>query len=196
MSFIRMTQEGRYVDIPDGSTHYLFDNGNDIGGWSYGQFAAVIGTLVDELPSDHDGIKAAFEGYFGGWNEDYRGGVAPPERAEIFCQCVDRRFEEVELTDDLHAEVREWMEDNGPYLRECEYCGKEFRPALDTGEPYHCHDDECEKQAWADSMDITVEQLEVLNRLQDEDRQEEWAERYEEMKATASSNASKSGGSE
>lgn len=149
MSFIRAGQEGTYVEIPGGSNYYLYDNGNDIEGWSYGEFAALIGGVADELPDaafsdqSREEVKSAFEEYFGGWDEEYRGGITPPERGEIFCQCVNSRIEDTELTEDLHRHVREWA-DEFEVMRKCDYCGEEFRPVLYTEKtPWVCPADDC-----------------------------------------------------
>lgn len=106
------------MDIPGGSSYYLYDNGRDIGGWSHGEFAALIGSVVDEIDwGEHDDpitrelIKGEFEDYFGGWDNDYRGGIAPPERGEIFCQCVDKRIDELHLSESLHQAVENWVDD-------------------------------------------------------------------------------------
>lgn len=127
MSYIRYGQRGSYVDIPNGSSHYIYHNGETINGWSEAEFAALIGSVVNELPP-LDGedpsirqsdayIKAAFEEHFGGWDTDYigwdeqfDGGIPRPERGEIFCQCVDSRIAATELTDELLDAVQRWVE--------------------------------------------------------------------------------------
>lgn len=174
VSFIRQTQEGSYVDIPGGSNYYIYGNGEDISGWSHGEFAALIGGIVDELP---DGtvsqqaraeIREAFANHFGGWDEEYDGGITPPERAEIFCQCVDSRIEGLTLCDALHEAVREWA-DEFDALRECEYCGDEFRPYLYTEDtPYVCTNDECKLKREADLYGLTVEEERRARRIRDE----------------------------
>lgn len=159
MAYIRMNQEGEYIDIPYGSNEYIYDNGRDIGGWSYGQFAALIGQVADEVDIHEiyrTDIKAAFRRHFEGWDPDYSGGLNPPERGEIFCQCVDSRISGRELTDGLHEAVKEWAEEDFDALRECEYCGTEIRPHFyndDTA--YVCNDEECEILSEADSYGVS-----------------------------------------
>jgi len=172
MSFIRQTQEGSYVDIPGGSNYYIFGNGEDISGWSHAEFAALIGGVVEELSDDafveqsRAAIREGFTDHFGGWNAEYDGGITPPERAEIFCQCVDRRIDALELTADLHRAVRNWAAEFDA-LRECKYCGDEFRPYLYT-EPYVCQSDECDLKQEADRWGLTVEDARRSRQIMDE----------------------------
>lgn len=143
MSYIRYGEEGRYVDIPNGSIEYIYDNGEKIGRWSYGQFAALIGSVAAELdtanPHLDDAIKRGFEQHFGGWDEDYRGGLPEPEHAEIFCRCVDRRIDSLVLTDELHDAVKVWLSEKN-VVRLCEVCSTEVRPIVKNGGPYRCDD--------------------------------------------------------
>lgn len=166
MSYIRYGQEGRYIDIPEGSQSYIYDNGTDISGWSYAEFAALIGSVVDEIDYQTFGaIKTAFSHYFGGWDADYNGEIEPPERGEIFCQCVDKRIDGVELTDSLQAEVQNWV-DEYDALRECQYCEEKFRPNLLVGqEDFICDRDECLKKSDADRWDVTVQIVEQEERV-------------------------------
>jgi len=99
MSFIRYTSEGQYIDIPCGSDHYIYHNGNTINGWTEGEFAALIVEVLEEcnwvqerteFNQSYGYIKQQFEEYFDTLDYEYRGGISPPERAEIFCRCVDR----------------------------------------------------------------------------------------------------------
>ncbi len=162
MSYIRASSEGQYVDIPCGSNYYIYDNGDTISGWSYGEFAALIGQVADEIDiSDEEGvaIKAGFRAHFEGWEPEYRGSIAPPERGEIFCQCVDSRIESLQLTDDLHEAVREWV-DAHDAVRTCDYCDERLRPKIcNDGTPYCCYDDVCQEKHKADLYDVSVETL-------------------------------------
>lgn len=170
MSYIRMSQEGQYVDIPKGSKYYLYDNGRNIEGWSYGEFGALIGQVADEIDIGEDeatSIKAGFRAHFEGWDEDYDGGVSPPERGEIFCQCVDSRIEGLELTDSLQSAVQEWVESHD-VLKECEYCGDEFRPYIDTGGTYVCSKDECGTAHSADTYNVTIDVMKNERRVFEE----------------------------
>ena len=170
MSYIRMGQEGQYVDIPGGSNYYLYNDGEEIGGWSHEEFAALIGGVVDEIGTEGatgGRIKQHFANHFGGWDSNYSGGVQPPERGEIFCQCVDKRIDEVELTDDLHEAVEEWV-DEFDALRECEYCGDEFRPYLYVeGDRYVCSSDECEEKDEAERLGVSIETLREAREFDD-----------------------------
>jgi hypothetical protein len=104
-----------------------------------------------------EAVRAGFEAYFGGWDAEYRGGVAPPERAEIFCQCVDSRIESLELTEALHAGVREWAGEFDA-LRECAYCETEFRPYFyNEKTAYVCSSEACELRQDADVYEVSVE---------------------------------------
>lgn len=168
-----MSSEGHYVTIPAGSNYYIYDNGRDISGWSYAEFAALIGGVAAELnyePSQD--IKAAFTEHFDGWDESYRGGITPPERAEIFCQCVDSRIDTLELTAALHEAAQEWADDFDT-LRTCKYCNTEYRPYLyDDDTPYVCSDDDCELQAEANRYEIPVTELKRAKEFDDFD--DEW----------------------
>lgn len=162
MSFVRMGQDGQYVDIPEGSMYYLYGDGENIGGWSYGQFAALIGSTIDEIRPEEDGtygggngnVKNKFANHFDGWDEDYRGGIAPPERAEIFCQCVDSRIDGLTLSDELQEAAQEWAEEADDTLQECEYCGEEFRSKFDSNS---CYDGECGMHSQADAAGVPFE---------------------------------------
>jgi len=161
---------GDYVDIPHGSQYYIYDNGNSISGWSDGEFAALIGLVADEIsipePRAFE-IKKGFKEHFGDWDEDYVGGITPPERAYVFCQCVDWRIDSLELTDDVLEAVRGWS-DNCDVLRECKYCGDEFRPVMYNDEtPYVCNEDGCVLQMESDNLNIAVDLLEQAERLGD-----------------------------
>lgn len=179
MSYIRPGSSGQYVDIPNGSNYYIYGNGNDISGWSYGQFAALIGGVVDEIDwsggdrfSTEDHIKQYFTDHFGGWESDYRGGITPPERAEIFCQCVDKRIDGIELSDSLQEAVQEWANEFDA-LRNCEYCGDEIRPAIYNDDTrYVCNSDECELKSEAERYDMTVAEMRKARSFEDFD--DEW----------------------
>lgn len=172
MSFIRQTQDGSYVDIPFGSQYYLYDNGIDIGGWTYEEFAGVVIEALDEVDTTEISdayqfeIKCGFEEYFGGIDHGYRGGVEQPERAEIFCQCVDRRFDDVVLKDELHEMVQDSF-DRDDYVFECENCGNELRPYIRDGEPYYCNDEECTIESRAESWGVEPSVVRKLNELND-----------------------------
>ena len=157
-----MTQSGQYVDIPGGSNYYIYDNGEDIGEWSYGEFAVLVAGVSDEISVGDvtaSRIKQHFANHFGGWDTTYSGGIQPPERGEIFCQCVDKRIDGVELTDDLHEAVKEWV-DEFDGMRECEYCGTEFRPYLYVdSDRYVCTSDECEEKDEAERLGVSIETL-------------------------------------
>lgn len=161
MSYIRHTQDGQYVEIPNGSSHYLYDNGSDIGGWSYEQWASIIGSVVDEIDSwvgepTPDEIRAAFEKKYGGWDDSWDGGIRPPERAEIFCQCVDSRIDSLELTDELQQAAQDWA-DEFDASRECEHCGDQFYPSLlhdDTS--YYCDKETCDLANDADKYNTSI----------------------------------------
>lgn len=169
MSFIRMGQSGQYVSIPGGSNHYIYGNGDTISGWTPAEFAALIGGVVDEIPWDgeSDLILFAFEEHFGGWDPEYRGGITRPERAEIFCQCVDSRIDDLELTPDLHQAVRSWVDEFDAF-RACEYCGDEFVPYIYNDDTtYVCDDDECQLRNAADVNGVSVEVQRRSERIQD-----------------------------
>jgi len=169
-----MNQEGSYVTIPGGSNYYLYGNGEDINGWTYPQFAAVIGSVIDELPEEAFGeqsreeIHEGFSTYFGGWNAEYRGGISTPERAEIFCQCVDRRIESLELTNELQYYVQEWADDFEA-MRECDFCGNEIRPYIyNEDSDYVCDSSECETKHQAEQYGITLKESRRAERIEDE----------------------------
>jgi hypothetical protein len=162
-----MSQDGQYVDIPGGSQHYIYDNGEDINGWSHEEFAALIGGLAEELdisPELRTAIEAGFSDYFGGFDPDYDGGVAAPERAEIFCQCVDSRISSLSLTDELHDAVQEWL-DAQDVMTVCDFCDEEFRPYL---EAETCGSDECKLQRRAERWNVSTEIIQNSDRLFDE----------------------------
>jgi len=117
-----MSQDGKYVDIPGGSQCYIYGNGRDINGWSEAEFAALVGEVAHLVRIDGDtayNIEHHFRKHFDGWDETYEGSIRAPERAEIFCQCVDVRIEGVELTDEIQQAVQEWVEGHD-VLTECE----------------------------------------------------------------------------
>jgi hypothetical protein len=178
MSYIRHGQSGEYVDIPGGSNYYIYDNGSDIEGWSYGEFAALIGGVADEIDISEDeatAIKASFRAHFEGWEPDYEGGVQPPERGEIFCQCIESRISSLTLTAELKQAVQEWVEDFDA-LRECEYCGEELRPHLyidDT--PYVCSDDECELRNEAERYGLSLSEMREANERAEESFDAFWS---------------------
>lgn len=187
MAFIRMGQEGSYVDIPYGSVQYLYDNGEDIEGWSDEQFAGVVIEALDGVDADRFDksylfeIKCGFEEYFGGIDHEYSGGVPQPERAEIFCQCVDSRFDGVELTDEM-CEAMQDSFDRNDYVFDCAHCGEEFRPYLRTGEPYYCTDDECGQYGLASSWDVDVSVIRELDDIIDQSIETDDPERKQELK--------------
>jgi hypothetical protein len=181
-----MGQDGQYVDIPEGSHYYIYGNGETINGWSDAQFAALIGGVVDEI--DWDGrivasyIKQQFSDHFGGWNDQYRGGIAPPERGEIFCQCVDSRIDGLELTEELHTAVEEWVDAFDAY-RECEYCGEAFRSAFYIEETtYLCDSDECEIEHTAETFGLTIDEAKTFEQSEEFDT---FTDRWDWMKERA-----------
>lgn len=183
MSFIRMGQEGSYVDIPHGSQCYLYGDGETVSGWSYEEFAAVVFDTLYEAPIVLSpeywiDICGGIEEELGVEHMDfeYEGGVPQPERAEIFCQFVDRRIDGVELTDELHEAMQDSF-DPDDYVSECEYCGAEFRP---LGDGTVCNDDECRKQSEADMYNVDVETIEGLNQAFREGGEEAHKEYWEE----------------
>jgi hypothetical protein len=161
MSYIRQGSDGRYVEIPGGSSYYLYDNGRDIGGWSHEQWAAIIGGLVDELDPwmgepTPDEIRSAFEEHYGGWDDKRNGGIRPPERAEIFCQCVDSRIDGLELTDELQEAAQEWA-DSFDATRKCDHCGQDFYPSvMHDGTNYYCDEPECKLADTADTYRVSI----------------------------------------
>lgn len=166
MSYIRAGQRGYYVDIPCGSVAYIYDNGTDISGESYAEFAAHIGSLVYELDVDADTaqrVQSAFAGHFGGWDDTYSGTLPRPERAEIFCQCIDSRIDTIELTDEIHEAVQNWVAAD-IYTTECYICEDEFRDAFGP-ETTFCS--ECYNQHRANEHGITVAEVEQSDRLFD-----------------------------
>jgi hypothetical protein len=184
MSYIRASQDGTYVDIPHGSNYYLYSDGSDIGGWSHEEFAGVVWDATQEIDLTqfddeylHE-ILDGFTSYFGGVEHDYTGGVAQPERAEIFCQCVDSRIDDVELTDELQTAMQDSFSESD-FVEECEYCGAEFRPYI-SGEPYICNDDGCMNQHKADMYNVDVETIEELNRAYIEGGEEAHSEYWDE----------------
>lgn len=115
MSYLRLGQQGYYVDLgPNGSDYYLYNSGTDIIGlgrsWTHEQWAAMIGRVIDEISyTSSQPIKAEFESYYDGWDTNYNT-IDLPESCEIFCQCVDRRIDTLELTDDLHTAVQQHVQ--------------------------------------------------------------------------------------
>lgn len=163
MSYIRAGRSGQYVNIPGGSNYYLYGDGETIGGWSYGEFAAYIAATIEEAgwtpTNDEDpsiaAIQSGFENYFDGFDTDTDMSIMPPERAEIFCQCVDFRIDELALTDSLHESMKEYA-DSFDAARECAYCGEEFYPSFyNDSTEYCCRDDECNLEQKADRYDTT-----------------------------------------
>lgn len=146
MSYIRRTQEGSYVDIPRGSQHYLYDDGDSISGYSYEEWAALIGSTAYEIAIPYERaekIAAAFKEYYGGWDDSYEYGIHPPERAEIFCQCVDNRLDGVELTPAVHDGAKLWAKEFDA-MRQCHYCDTALRPAVYLDDTrYVCDSDTC-----------------------------------------------------
>lgn len=170
MSYIRYGQDGQYVDIPDGSKTYIYDNGSDISGWSYEQFAALIGQVaykIDIENSKATTIKNEFRKHFNGWNPDYKGGIFPPERAEIFCQCVDSRIDRLTLTNQLQEKAQQWANEFDA-MRECEYCGTMIRPQhYNNTTKYVCEQKHCELRAEAEKYGLTLEQAIEANNFDD-----------------------------
>lgn len=111
LSYLRWGQRGQYVDLRGGgSNEYIYDDGRLIGKWEPAEFAALIGTVAREIdykPSQN--IEGAFMAHYQGWDEDYTDTLDRPERAEIFCQCVDSRIDSLELTPELQEAVQEWV---------------------------------------------------------------------------------------
>lgn len=153
MSFIRAASEGQYIDIPCGSVHYIYHDGNHINGWTEGEFAALIVSVLEDanwvqeresFSQSYDYIKQQFEEHFDTLDYDYRGGICPPERAEIFCKCVNSRIDGLTLTDEMIDILRKWVESHD-LVTECTHCGDEFR-AMGLDSEY-CNNTECvEKQ--------------------------------------------------
>jgi hypothetical protein len=168
MSYLRYSQDGQYIDIPSGSNYYIYDNGETIDGWSYEEFAALIGSVVDEIAihqTHKTDIKAAFQQYFGGWDSDYRGSIAPPERAEIFCQCVDSRIDNLELSDNLHKAVQDWADEFDAF-EECTYCGDEFRPLISgLEENPTCGKELCDMKKEAELYDVDLQIIQQEDRV-------------------------------
>lgn len=181
MSYIRMGQQGFYLNIPEGSNYYLYGNGDDIDGWDYDQFAGVLSECIPYVSEDDEEAKkmrAALKEEFGGITRDYKGGVAPPEKAEIFLQVLDRRTHVMEVDDDLVDRFEEWVESRGPYMVECENCGKEFRPYIRDGGDYYCDEGECSIAFDAAIYDISCEQAAELQEIDDMDK---WEEKFKEF---------------
>jgi hypothetical protein len=145
MSFIRMGEDGVYVNIPNGSQYYLYQDykTGKINGQEVEKFGAMIGSIVDEIDissEKKENIKERFEGHFG-WDEDYRFKAFRPERAEIFCRCVGSRIDSLELEPEVHRRIKSWVNEK-EYLTECENCGKNIRKS-DFDTKSYCYDDEC-----------------------------------------------------
>lgn len=174
MSYIRHGQEGQYVDIPHGSMYYLYGNGDDISGWSYQQFAGIILEVLDEIDVENEReIRVAFSNHFGGVDDEYDGGIAFPEKAEIFCQCVDSRIDPLELTDDLQEAVQEAV-DPMDHVRQCDICGDEYR-SMFVGHEWQgstCMEDECHDQWLVDEGIMTWEEIEELEEMSMEELRE------------------------
>lgn len=168
MSYIRQSQDGTYVEIPGGSNYYIYGNGEDISGWSHAEFAALIGSTVYELGLSEvieRDVREDFAEHFGGWDATYSGGITPPERAEIFCQCVDRRIDGLTLTEEIQSAAWEYA-DSFEVFRECEYCGEEFRPMIyDEETSYVCNDDDCRDRKRADSYEVDLSVIERDDRI-------------------------------
>lgn len=157
MSYIRMGQAGEYIDIPEGSQYYLYGNGRTIGGWTYEEFAGVVLDEIEDLIEDdeyREAIIDAFREEFTGIDRDFTGGIAPPERAEIFCQVVDARADDVELRDDLHKKLQAKM---GASFSECPYCGDEVRSDTRMADDPICDATECEDRLWADAFEVSYD---------------------------------------
>ena len=166
-----MDQEGSYVDIPGNSKVYLYYNGDSIGGWSKEQFCAVLWDYVDEnvdIPDDTEKqtLHNKFTDYFDGIDREYNGGVPDPECAEIVAQCIDSRFEGVELTEDMQTALQDSFTAD-EWLFDCQYCGTEFRPYFRSGEPYTCQNDECSEKQDAEILGLTIHELREYNQLLD-----------------------------
>lgn len=116
MSFIRYNESGEYVEIPKGSMYYLYDDGSKIrrdgGSWTYEEFSAIILSLVDDLnlSVNEKYIKEMKESFFEYFDIDriddnYKGDIRIPEKAEIFCQFLDKRFDNMELDKKLQSQI-------------------------------------------------------------------------------------------
>lgn len=173
MSYIRMGQEGSYVDIPGGSKYYLYYNGTDIEGWTKAEFAGILFDYIEERLSaqltagEVDYLEEKLIEYFGGIDTDYRGGVAPPECAEIIGQCIDNRFDGTDLSPEIQTMLQESF-DRDEVLRECEYCGTKFRPYLLIEETeYVCDDDDCAFEAERNRLGLTAYELREYKQLEE-----------------------------
>lgn len=181
MSYIRFGQEGRYVDIPEGSQYYLYGNGNDINGWEYEEFAGILSECIPFVCEDDEeaaDMRKALREKFGGIDGDYSGSVAEPETAEIMLQVLDSRTDVIEVDDDLIERFEEWVESNGPYTVECDNCGDPIRPYLDMDGKHFCSKKECEIAMDAEMLGISFEEAEELDQIDDP---EEYNERAEEL---------------
>lgn len=108
------------MDIPGGSRHYIYDNGNTIGHWDYDEFAGVfidVAVAISESFDEFCEFHEALEEEFGGVEPGARGDIRRPEKAEIFCRVVDRRTDATELTEEHVNRVKEYVEADGPYKR-------------------------------------------------------------------------------
>lgn len=177
MSYLRMGQEGTYVDIPGGSKYYLYGNGDDIGGWTYEEFAGAVLHEIEDLIEDdeyREDILGAFRSEFGGIDRTYDGGIAPPERGEIFCQVVDSRSDDVELRDDLHERIQAEMT---PKYSECPMCGDDVRSDYRLTDTPLCGEEECEDRKWAEAFEIDYEDYVSIKDLP----RDEFRRRLEEL---------------
>ena len=174
MSYIRMGQKGSYVDIPGGSVYYLYNNGTDIDGWTKAEFAGILFDYIEERLStkltagEMDYLEEKLLQYFGGIDRDYTGDIAPPECAEIICQCIDSRFEGTDLSPEMQTMLQESF-DRSEVIRECEHCGTEFRPYLlidDTR--YVCDDDDCSFEEERERLGLTAKELRKYHQLEEE----------------------------
>lgn len=122
MSYIRYTQEGQYIDIPEGSVHYLYSDGSSIKGWSHGEFAGILNEAAvaasgtfEEYFDFHDALCEEFGCV--DTSVDPLVGVRRPEKAEIFCRVVDKRTDVTELTDENIKRLQQWVDEERPYDR-------------------------------------------------------------------------------
>jgi hypothetical protein len=124
-------------------------------------------------------VKNAFIGYFGGLDEDTDNPIGEPEKYEIVCRCLDRRFDDIELKDSLVTSFNETVAE-GNYEVECEYCGSMFRPYSHGDTTYVCSSDACEEQLDAELLGLTLEQFQEYEQIREEDGTEAAREYYRE----------------
>lgn len=179
MSFIRWAHEGTYVPIPRGSDMYIYGNGHNINGWSYGEFAGMLYATAWES-TDHEWtlrdirkglITWSYQMYYGiayqGEDDDrpsygehlyeFEGAFrnhspTSPEWGEMLCQVLDKRTKQTCLTSDFHREVRRTCKAE---FGECRYCGEKIRTDNRIGEPpYVCSDEECSDKLWDEAKEV------------------------------------------